>query len=424
MKFYFLYLCLLAAGAQAQTRVWPDSPAFFMQPVYTNNAISGYTKLSVSTTDKTIQCEIMDEQLGDVLKTEFPGQLVNNVKVVRDGEQICVYDPGSMDVNIRFYTQGKSAPFRSYRQQRFPGYQQVIAVPGKGFACLNGSLLTWFGVRADSVVALPFPYRPLTRDSRLDIDILGDAGKVYFFRDELVCFDPETGHLQKQEIPKKDPRGHKIELYGMFPDPVTGQPFIAGGIYASPDGPPPLRHAQVTTIADDLKYSLDGVCTIDGNNGWQGHYTYWNLGPDTAFVPAMFRRNLEQHIIWAGSKIVKGKNLYSFEDPIVFTLDTAGRIIKKSNVKMVHKTTNGLVGMWRFNYQSMIPFTKNGEIYLLTNDQESQNWYSVSEEKMLPVADTTLKYQAADRENMLLIDHDPSNHTTRYTVQPIATLIP
>jgi len=212
----------------------------------------------------------------------------------------------------------------------------------------------------------------------------------------------------------------------MHADPGTGKPFIEAGIYASQDGPPPLRHAEITTIKYQLAYALDGVCIID-MNGWQGHYTYWKLGKDTTFVLTEIQRDEYKHTVLAGLNIVKREKMYSFEDPLVFVLDSAGNIVDRDNLKMAHKTTNGMVEMSAFHFQLMRPFINNGDIYLRTDDEKMEGWYSVREKKHVVTGknlDKDLKIEPATRGNVLMIEKLKEYHLISYVLEPLNKLIP
>ncbi|WP_343675250.1 hypothetical protein [Chitinophaga sp.] len=426
MKLLFPYLCLLAVSVQAQTRVIEDSSRSVIIPIYNNKQISGYAKMSVK--NRISHYDLMDDQWHPLLTIEIDGPALFGVDAAQNGEQICLTYHDRMGFTIGFYKVGQSTPVREYKQDRCGGFHQVISVPGKGFACLNGTQLEWFNVNGDSVTTVDFLYRPLNRDSRLDIDMITYNGDVYFLQDELIRFNPETASLHKQAIPKTDVRGHLLNLWGMALDPVTGRPYISAGIYNSAGGPPPLRHAETTSIITDLRNCYEGICTMEIDNGLKSHFTYWNLGTDTFFYPMVLRRDFKRQTMLVGLNIVKNEKMYNFGDPVVLTIDSTDAIVRRDYVEMAHRKTDGRTEMWRFVYQELKSFWKDGELYLWTDDQEKERLYSVSERKVVDVAD---KHPDICREvwfskggNVLIIADDKRRNIRQYTMHPIDTRIP
>lgn len=402
-----MLLLLSAANAQSKVFVRGYNP----MNIYTNQELSGYIQESWRGQSDSVYLEIMDEQfrpLADVPIKANP-MYFRFMWAARYGNVVAlVYTVYEVGVFTMFVTTDGSRPVQTYKEplpkrDNTPPHddQEILAMPGVGFACYYGEKLAYkvkfFDTTGVEKTSCYLPFKPHS------VKLLSYGHKVYFQAEELVThYDLDKGMFMEET--KLD--GLKVLNFAL--DPLTGKPYISGAVL-HPDRKGKRLAAGIYT----------GFFTMDFDSSWHAKYTSWGKDTVVPISPKVGVRDLKGNTVFAGGQLEGNK----FMDPFVMAVDSSGQIVYRTSFPTEHYLS-GMNPSLRNGHQGFHQVIANGKEYLLVTDLKNHYVYSFEERKVIKtIGYKEIYYSLAGNGQIVIVEHNRKERSVKCTLRPFEDIL-
>lgn len=374
MKCFLLFcgMYFLMVNAWAQSRVFLYDP--WLKPIYTNHEVSGYVyeKRNGNVNQLTVSkstFEFMDDQLRPIVNKVLTGKSLYMyvLSTARLGNMLGVMysmdDTGIMTDMIRIYPDSTVQQYREDPIKRnYPFYrndQQIIAMPGVGFACYYGrkyhSKIQFLDTTGRETGSVIFPYKTD------ELEMIYEGRQLHFLADHVVAhYD-----LDKQVF-LPETRLDGLEVLRFDVDPVTEKPYVSGVMLHPKRQNKKYAEGRYTGF---FSMEMDGKIT----------YTNWGLDTVVPIAPKSGVRNFRGNTVFAGGRVAGGE----FVDPFFMEVDSSGRIVGQDSFPTKHHRAKTMNPVLRNGHQSFWSIITEKNVYLVVTDMESTFIYDLETRKVI-----------------------------------------
>lgn len=465
-QFYFLIMCLLAAGSlRSQSKVFKEvgeEMSTQVKPIMQDNTLVGYlafTRLEKADADSfNYRATILDENLHDIGKVNFRQAILILQSVTFEQNVLCLgyiqISPGARHVVLQFinlngqivnnWTRAVSLSMTGFLRYGM----QMRNIPNAGFAFFYGdeakqSLLT-FDLKGNLGQEQDLPFsgtRYFLRTSPSNVYLLtkrmghtpeGDYQLYVYSAKDLTA---ETN------FELRDGYDNPLKVLTFDNDPATGDPFIAGCIIN------PRRAKQFFT-ANDYSYTpYLGLFTLELGNAhtkMNANCSYWSnqhfpgIGEDGMFTDKGFYvryvtafRDYSGNTLFAGTALVGkgyvGAAKYKLMDGVFVRQEESGSLALDNNIPCDVSRSFGESGILpeldkKEYYKVVDPDSKSN--YMIIDDEVNIYVYNASTRKvvrMIPHKDGRIKVSVfpAKEGHMMVAEYNGKEKYTRFSIEAL-----